>query len=811
MTRGRKLDEGFTLIELLVVVVLVGIIVAPIAASFFVALRNIGGTVDEFTSSHDLYNATSFFVSDTQDADEVFDSRVDQVAVNLNGVRFANSMTGWVAGDYGVVLVSNDQGVSFSRVATGSTEHLFGIGLVRGDDKVAWAVGAKATILKTTDGGSNWVAQSVPAGVTATLRRAHFVSASQGLVVGDGGTILKTTDGGSTWTKKVSNTALDLKALSFRDSSNGVAVGSNGITLYTSNFGDTWAQQTSRPPITTTLRGVYIKDDGAGWVVGDRDSGSGFAIATCSKGCTKAAPVWSGVADTGTLNNFRAVAGVSKTNVWAVAEDGIIVSCTVSCASASGVWVQEPSGSDKNINGIYAADATHVWAVSDAGGVLRFVSNRWAQQAPPSGFTRRLNSVEFLDFNNGFAVGAEGSAIATSNGGATWVAQSTGTAQDLLALDASSSSKVMAVGLGGVVRMCTANCTAANATWIGQVSTTLNNLHGLWWKDSSTVWTVGAGGTMRICTTLCDGGAAVWATQVAVPPVLSTLRAVQGVSAGEAYAVGDAGTLLTCSSNCDKATAGWQAAVSGTSENLNAILCVSKSECYAVGNAGTILTCKSNCNQSASTWVTEDSGTTLDLHKVTRTGSTLYAVGKGGTILFSTDGGSTWVPEAAPASSDLRGVSATSSSNQWAVGAAATILTTSTGGSASWLREVDDSLEEVSARVCEGTDAILIGFWSTDPDGAEVSFTYLVRDSGGERVLVRQLCSRSRTADGSGPFTLVNEITVVRDLASTNDPTLECLDSGAGIVPCGDAVKLRLTFKKPGGTPFSITGARRDA
>jgi photosystem II stability/assembly factor-like uncharacterized protein len=67
------------------------------------------------------------------------------------------------------------------------------------DPLTAWAVGARGTILQTTDGGATWQRQT--SGTSRDLAGIHFVDRQHGWAVGFANTILKTTDGGQTWTK----------------------------------------------------------------------------------------------------------------------------------------------------------------------------------------------------------------------------------------------------------------------------------------------------------------------------------------------------------------------------------------------------------------------------------------------------------------------------------------------------------------------------------------------------------------------------------------------------------------------------------
>ena len=55
-------------------------------------------------------------------------------------------------------------------------------------------------ILKTTDSGANWTAQT--SGTTNWLSSVYFTDANTGYAVGAGGTILKTTDGGGTFVER---------------------------------------------------------------------------------------------------------------------------------------------------------------------------------------------------------------------------------------------------------------------------------------------------------------------------------------------------------------------------------------------------------------------------------------------------------------------------------------------------------------------------------------------------------------------------------------------------------------------------------
>jgi len=119
----------------------------------------------------------------------------------LYGIYFANSTTGWVAGEYlGVPHVSSiskttDGGNSWNTQTFGTDEYLEDIYFV--DDMTGWAVGGTiggsggtqhTTILHTTDGGESWALQNTPS--TSTLLGISFVNEGYGWAVGVDGVVL---------------------------------------------------------------------------------------------------------------------------------------------------------------------------------------------------------------------------------------------------------------------------------------------------------------------------------------------------------------------------------------------------------------------------------------------------------------------------------------------------------------------------------------------------------------------------------------------------------------------------------------------
>lgn len=92
-----------------------------------------------------------------------------------------------------------------------------------------FAVGGQGTILKTTDGGANWIKQIVDSGTS--LEGVFFTDVNTGYIAGWGygsglyrSIILKTIDGGITWTSQIFD-SLTLECIHFPSADTGYAAG----------------------------------------------------------------------------------------------------------------------------------------------------------------------------------------------------------------------------------------------------------------------------------------------------------------------------------------------------------------------------------------------------------------------------------------------------------------------------------------------------------------------------------------------------------------------------------------------------------
>jgi photosystem II stability/assembly factor-like uncharacterized protein len=138
--------------------------------------------------------------------------------------------------------------IAWQQQTSGVTVRLRGISAVSA--LVAWASGAGGTVLRTTDGGRNWIRRPVPGAEALDFRDVDAMSDRVAYVLsigaGESSRIYNTTDGGEHWTLQLANRdpGVFLDAMAFADETHGFAVSDSVdghlVILSTSDGGRTW-------------------------------------------------------------------------------------------------------------------------------------------------------------------------------------------------------------------------------------------------------------------------------------------------------------------------------------------------------------------------------------------------------------------------------------------------------------------------------------------------------------------------------------------------------------------------------------------
>jgi photosystem II stability/assembly factor-like uncharacterized protein len=188
-------------------------------------------------------------------------------------IRFSGKKRGWIVGSVSnqdeevvdsLVLQTLDGGETWTRASVPSNKmELYHVDFV--NDENGWIVGDGGLIIRTQDGGLTWSVQN--SGTKVSLFNVDFRDKSDGIIVGSEGTILRTENGGQTWEKITTVATKSLLRVNFNDDKRGWVVGIGGMILRTDDKGKTWVKQNTQ--FTDSLYGLYT-DKRGGWAVGKK-------------------------------------------------------------------------------------------------------------------------------------------------------------------------------------------------------------------------------------------------------------------------------------------------------------------------------------------------------------------------------------------------------------------------------------------------------------------------------------------------------------------------------------------------------------
>lgn len=311
----------------------------------------------------------------------------------------------------------------------------------------------------------------------------------------------------------------------------------------------------------------------------------------------------------------------------------------------------------------------------------------WQLSSPPV-TTARLNDIWQINEAILYAVGENGTIIASKDGGRNWVKQSTGTSTNLHAVHFIDPNKGWAVGAGGRVL----KTIDGGTTWVSQATGVSRSLYSVHFANPDTGWAVGF---ERTIIKTCDGGL-TWLRQYSGAP-LTYLEATHFRDSRHGVAVGWGGEA-----NMWKTQDGGNNWTSMKLSNawMKDVHFIDNMTGWAVGITASYISVSEDVfsgitidirDQRSTIWKTVDGGvkwspivftTSQWLHKIAfvdaRRG---WAIGEAGLILATQDGGTSWQIQSIRSgrTMDLYGIALRDASNGWIVGDQATVLTTNDG------------------------------------------------------------------------------------------------------------------------------------
>ena len=324
------------------------------------ARADIGGSNESGASTGQIYATT--------DGGKTWQHQLGEQLDNFRDVLFLDEQNGWIAGDNGVLLSTEDGGINWKRLRTNTMARIVDVHFVSLEPKWGWAMERDGTLLYTTD-GDDWSTdnnQELPQRELPDLpqhqlpplsiNEAAFGKFSEGWAVGENGEIIHNLDGGPIWQLQRTSTGKNLTSIDMQFAPLGWAVGTNGVIQRTVNGGEYWKFHETYAGYD--LYAVSFITKRKGWAVGR----AGIILSTTDGGFTWESKL-SGMSET-----LYDILALSEQEIYAVGAAGTIIHST----DGGETWEQEHTGVDNHLYVITRVkDGETLWVVGQGGVVLR--------------------------------------------------------------------------------------------------------------------------------------------------------------------------------------------------------------------------------------------------------------------------------------------------------------------------------------------------------------------------------------------------------------------------------------------------------
>ena len=285
------------------------------------------------------------------------------------------------------------------------------------NDNTGWAVGYKGSIIKTTDGGFNWVVQY--SDCDSVIIDVCFADYLTGYACSNTSMIIKTTNGGQNWIlKTINGNSCSFYKIYFSNINTGYVSGydyylGKGIILKTTNAGDNWVNYFAEP-YSNTDNYVYdfqLYNNNISYAaVGDFDI---YKTINSGLNWTQLQAGWGlmYLFFTDTLNGCTCGGYINGSsyhgNIKKTTNGGINFSNVLDCYDTVFTSLNFVNSQTGYISGY-------------VGGIRKTTNfgNSWITLN--SGNSSNLNSINFRNPSTGITVGDNGVILKTSNGGDNW-------------------------------------------------------------------------------------------------------------------------------------------------------------------------------------------------------------------------------------------------------------------------------------------------------------------------------------------------------------------------------------------------------
>ncbi len=547
----------------------------------------------------------------------------------LNAVDFVDNNTGYSAGTYGTLLKTTDGGTEWTPLNSGTDKNLMSMCFV--NSSTGYVGGARQLLRRTTDAGQTWQNLQLPVqgqwDTAYYVMDINFVNANIGYIVGFfqlESKIWKTTDGGNSWVTQGTGGADYLKETYFLDENTGFAFGGPTYSevVKTTNGGSTWQSVSQESYIAYSMcfinaaTGVYGCADGR--VYRTVDGGNTWNFAMCPSSL-----------------DITSIHFINATTGYGFGSGSVYIKTT----DAGQTWNEYSIGVG-SVNQYFDADMTangNLHAVGTYGAMIRSTNSGTSFISQPFVTEHSITDIEFLNVSTGYAVAGfgEGDILKTTDAGETWVSQVSSYTLPLYGIAFTSPETGYLAGSINIKKT-----TNGGTNWIDVYTSSQNEIFGdIFFTNVNTGYAVGSYGKLLKTT---NAGAS-WNSST-IPNSGTFLNSIFFVDDNTGYAVGGESKSLKTTD----AGATWSVMnITSGFLNFNNVFFIDINTGYVSHGAGIFKT-----TNGGTTWfqLNTPAGGYNNVQFRNNYG---YAIAGDGKIIKSIDGGNSWIVQPTVTSNPL--------------------------------------------------------------------------------------------------------------------------------------------------------------
>jgi photosystem II stability/assembly factor-like uncharacterized protein len=193
--------------------------------------------------------------------------------LTLYNVKFLNLNTGWITGVNGIILKTTNGGANWIMQNSNLNQPRILTGIDILDENSVYIVGWYSAVLKTTNGGENWIVlREMPVGQGNSYNDIDFVNEQLGWFCGFQGLVWKTTNSGLNWDSVNVGGGAPLRDIYFINDQTGWTVGDGGFMRQSTNGGMNWISQFTGVTADFDYNSLSFVSSNTGWIAANNNS-----------------------------------------------------------------------------------------------------------------------------------------------------------------------------------------------------------------------------------------------------------------------------------------------------------------------------------------------------------------------------------------------------------------------------------------------------------------------------------------------------------------------------------------------------------